>query len=119
MIYYRRYPSDYLVKTMAFSGEEDGMFGRLLDYYYTSEKPLPTDVEEIMRIARASTPSERKSVKRVLALKFELGPDGYHNDRADAEIRLAQAARDNGGKHKGKSGKTSKGSRSEPERVPA
>jgi hypothetical protein len=46
-------------------------------------------------------------VKRVLVLKFTKEADGYHHARADAEIALAKTARDNGGKHVGKSGKAS------------
>lgn len=105
MIYYRRYPGDYLVKTLRLSMIEDGAYGRLLDYYYSSEKPLPSNLEELYDIARATKPEDKKAVKRVLDLKFKLRDGCYHNVRADAEVSLAMKARENGGKHEGKSGK--------------
>lgn len=105
MLYYRRYVGDYLVKTLRLSMIEDGAYGRLLDFYYTEEKPIPANLEEIYEITRATKPEDKKAVKRVLDLKFELRSGHYHNDRADAEIALALKARENGGKHDGRSGK--------------
>lgn len=108
MIYYRRYLGDYLVKTIGMSMVEDGAYNRLLDYYYTTEKPLPGNIEECYEIARATKPEDKKAVKRVLEVKFDLKNGSYHNTRADAEIALAARARENGGKHTGKSGKARK-----------
>lgn len=105
MIYWRRYGADYLVSTIGFTMEMDGAYGRLLDTYYEREGPLPLDEGEIMEIARATKESDREAVRKVIARKFEKRADGYHHARADAEIALAQTARDNGGKHVGKSGK--------------
>lgn len=108
MIYYRRYLGDYLVKTIGLSMIEDGAYNRLLDYYYTTEKPLPSSLTEIYDIVRATRPEDKKAVQRVLDVKFTLKDGHYRNDRADAEIALAIKARENGGKHAGKSGKRSK-----------
>lgn len=106
MIYWRRYGADYLVSTIGFTMEMDGAYGRLLDHYYNSEKPLPLNRAELLRIARTGKPSEEEAVDAVIERKFKRHADGYHHARADAEIRLAQRARENGGKHVGKSGKT-------------
>lgn len=65
----------------------------LLDWYYSAEKPLPLDIDDIYRIARAHSAAERKNVVKVLAF-FHRTPDGYTQKRADAEIasRLHQKA---------------------------
>lgn len=108
MIYWRRYGGDYLVSTIGFSMEMDGAYGRLLDNYYEREGPLPLNVEELMEIARATKETDREAVLKVLERKFKKHADGYHHDRADAEIALALQARENGGKHVGKSGKVTR-----------
>lgn len=92
MNYYRRYVGDYLRKTARLSMLEHGAYNLLLDYYYAEEKPLPLDVDEICRMVRAIRTEERKAIERVLALKFNAQSDGYHNDRADAEMRIASTA---------------------------
>ena len=99
MIYWRRYPADYLVKTQRFSMLEDGAYGRLLDFYYTEEEPIPGVLDEVYDIAKATRPEEKKAVQRVLKLKFELRDGAYHNDRADQEIAVASKARENGAKN--------------------
>jgi uncharacterized protein YdaU (DUF1376 family) len=105
VIYWRRYGGDYLVSTIGFTAEMDGIYGRLLDAYYDREGALPSP--EVPDIARCSSerPSEAVALRKVLDLKFTLRGGHYHHERADAEIALAQTARDNGGKHVGKSGK--------------
>lgn len=92
MNYYRRYSGDYLKKTARLSILEHGAYSLLLDYYYTDEEPLPADHEEIYRIVRALSPPERKAIDKVLGLYFALRADGYHNERADEEIAIAQPA---------------------------
>jgi uncharacterized protein YdaU (DUF1376 family) len=105
MDYYRRYTGDYLKKTLELTMEQDGAYGRLLDAYYSKEAPLPAN--EVMRIARAMSSSERSAVRAVLAEYFALESDGcYHNARADEELgialpkieKLRQVARENGSK---------------------
>lgn len=98
MNYYRRYVGDYLRDTARLSMLEHGAYNLLLDYYYADEKPLPADLDELYLMVRAMTPADRKSVDKVLRLYFVLEPDGYHNGRADHEIRVSQTARGNGGK---------------------
>lgn len=92
MNYYRRYSGDYLKKTARLSILEHGAYSLLLDYYYADEEPLPADHEEIYRIVRALSPPERKAIDKVLGLYFALRADGYHNERADEEIAIAQPA---------------------------
>jgi uncharacterized protein YdaU (DUF1376 family) len=89
MNYYRRYIGDYLADTQALSMVEDGAYGRLLDFYYASERALPGDLQKLYAIARATKPAEKEAVRTVLKLHFHLGEDGYHNTRADKELGIA------------------------------
>ena len=106
MDYYRRYVADYLSKTVSLSMAEDGAYGRMLDWYYANEKPLPPDLDRVFAITRARTPAEKKAVAAVLHEHFELRRDGYHNRRADSELGVAvpkiekmrEVARENGKK---------------------
>lgn len=102
MNYYRRYIGDYGKATTLLSLAEHGAYALLLDHYYAYEAPLPLDMEDVFRIARAIKPEERKAVERVLAKYFTQEPDGFHNGRADAELERAQpaieAAKRNGSK---------------------
>jgi uncharacterized protein YdaU (DUF1376 family) len=110
MDYWRRYEADYLADTQELSMVEDGAYGRMLGYYYSKEKPLPTDLERIYAIARANKPAEQTAVRAVLKAYFVLEADGYHNARADFEIsvavpkieKLRETARANGKKSKGR-----------------
>lgn len=100
MQFYKRFIGDYGRDTAILTMEQDGAYGRLLDYYYATEKPLPADHEELYLIARAMSAGQRKSVDAVVARFFELGDDGYRNPRADKEIEKhkpeADASRENG-----------------------
>lgn len=94
--YYRRYVGDYLSKTARLSVLEHGAYNLLLDYYYAEEKPIPLDMMEVYTMVRAMTVADRKAVDRVLAKFFKPEADGFHNQRADHEIEVAQKARTNG-----------------------
>ena len=96
MNYYRRYVGSYMKKTMRLSMTDHGAYGLLLDYYYSEEKPIPLDMEEVFVICRAIRPDDRKAVQKVLAGHFERRADGFHNERADEEIAAAVQARKNG-----------------------
>ena len=106
MDYYRRYVADYLSKTVALSMAEDGAYGRMLDWYYANERPLPKDIDRVFALTRARTAAEKKAVTAVLAEHFTLQDDGYHNRRADSELGVAvpkiekmrEVARENGKK---------------------
>lgn len=77
-----------------------GVFDRLLDHVYATEKMLPGDVEACCRIARAMDKAERKAVESVLQQFFVLDGGLYTNARAAEEIAKAQpkieAAKANG-----------------------
>lgn len=84
MNYYKRHLGDYAKDTRHLSLAEHGAFCLLLDYYYSTEKPLPADRCE--RIANAYAEHEEEAVRNVLKAFFTLTDDGWRNARADEEI---------------------------------
>ena len=86
MNYYPFHVGDYVSATRHLSWEEDAAFRRLLDTYYTTEKPIPADLKQACRLVVAQTESQREAVATVLEEFFELTPNGWINRRADAEI---------------------------------
>lgn len=86
MNYYEHHMGDYLKATAHLSALEDCFYRRALDWYYSNEKPLPSDEAQVARLLRAQGASERKAVKDVLSEFFALTNDGWRNKRADSEI---------------------------------
>ena len=84
--YYPFHIGDYLSATRHLSWEEDAAYRRLLDTYYTNEKPLPADLRAVCRLVLAQTEAQREAVRVVLEEFFELTDAGWVNGRADAEI---------------------------------
>ena len=102
MNYYPFHIGDYLSATRHLSWEEDAAFRRLLDTYYTTEKPLPVDLRAVCRLVLATTEGQREAVKQVLEEFFVLTQEGWSNTRADAEI---DAMRDKQQKQRDKANK--------------
>jgi uncharacterized protein YdaU (DUF1376 family) len=98
MNYYRRYSGDYLRDTSRLNLTDHGAYTLLLDYYYTEEKPLPLDHEELFLMVRAMREEDRAAVEKVLRLFFTKRADGYHQKRVDHEIAVSKQARTNGKK---------------------
>lgn len=90
MNYYEHHIGDFLKKTVHLTAVEEGIYRRLLDRYYTTEQPLPADVRECCKLARAATKAERDAVRDVLRDFFTLEADGHHQGRADQEIARFQ-----------------------------
>lgn len=86
MNYFEHHIGDFLKKTAHLSIVEEGVYRRLLDRYYISEQPLPANVRECCKLARATSKAERDAVADVLKEFFTLEEDGHHQKRADEEI---------------------------------
>lgn len=84
MHYYPRRLGDYSTATTHLSMLEHGAFTKLLDYYYSTEKPIPIDRCE--RIAGAYETHEREAVRSVLQQFFLLTDFGWVNEKADKVI---------------------------------
>jgi uncharacterized protein YdaU (DUF1376 family) len=80
MNYYKRHLGDYAKDTGHLTALEHGIYTLLLDWYYTTEKPIPS--EKAIRIARGN-PQETDSVLREF---FTLCDEGWRHARADREI---------------------------------
>jgi uncharacterized protein YdaU (DUF1376 family) len=101
MDYYKRFMGDYQRDTGHLSLAQHGAYTVLLDHYYSLRKPLPTAMEELHRLCRATTKAEQAAVERVVDEFFRVGDDGRrHNWRADEEIakweEFAQENREKG-----------------------
>jgi len=86
MIYYRRFPGDYLRDTLHLSAAEDGMYCRLLDVMYSSEKPLPLDRQLLYATVRANSENDRQAVESVLGQFFREKKRGFFHKKVDKEI---------------------------------
>lgn len=86
MNYYPFHIGDYLSATRHLSWDEDCAYRRLLDIYYTNEKPLPLDVSKVCRLAVASTEVQRAAVESVLREFFVETPEGWTQKRIEDEL---------------------------------
>lgn len=93
MNFYEHHLGDYMRDTAHLSMIEDAAYRRLLDAYYIREAPLPADLRDCCKLARAHSKVERDAVAYVLREFFDLRDDGHHQDRADREIARYQARR--------------------------
>lgn len=80
MNYYKRHIGDYARDTGHLSALEHGIYTLLLDWYYTNERPIPT--EKAFRIAKAN----RMETETVLSEFFHDTPEGWIHHYADREI---------------------------------
>jgi len=91
MHYYQFHVSDYIHDTAHLSLEEDLAFRRLLDLYYTQEKPIPNKTHEVARRIRMS--KHEHSIQIVLEefFMFDMERDCWTHKRCDETISAYQA----------------------------
>jgi uncharacterized protein YdaU (DUF1376 family) len=98
--FYKRFIGDITAKTGGLTLAQFGAYDRLLDHYYSTEKPIPP--EECYSICRAMTRADRADVDKVLGRYWELTAEGWTQSKADEVIEkarpLIEAARENGKK---------------------
>ena len=90
MNYYEHHLGDYAKDAGHLSMIEHGAFRLLLDAYYIREAPLPVDIKDCCKLARAISKPERDAVAYVLREFFEQHADGWRQPRADREIERYQ-----------------------------
>lgn len=88
--FYKRFIGDIQAKTGHLSLAEFGAYDRLLDHCYSTEQPLPADLDACCRIARAMSKDERKAVESVLGQFFQLTEGGYVQPRVLEMLAEAQ-----------------------------
>lgn len=100
MNYYSFHVGDWSLHTSHLTIEEEGVYRRLLDFYYDTESPIPETTQPVIRRLRLGSYAE--TVALILAEFFVLEADGWHNHRADLEIiayrNKAAKAQENGKK---------------------
>jgi uncharacterized protein YdaU (DUF1376 family) len=82
--YYERHIGDYLKDTAHLSLLEHGVYGRLLDVYYTRESAIP--VAEVERLIGARSKDERQALQYILGAFFQIDGDVLKHSRCDREI---------------------------------
>lgn len=86
MNYYKFNIGDYAAATRHLSMLEHGAYRLLLDLYYTTEQPIPSDIKAAARKAGARGKDDAKAVETVLTEFFTLTEAGWVHGRCDAEI---------------------------------
>jgi len=91
MHFYPFHVSDYIHDTAHLSNEEDLAFRRLLDLYYTQEKPIPNRTHEVARRIRMA--KQINAVQTVLEefFDFDTENDHWYHKRCDELIESYQA----------------------------
>lgn len=117
MNFFKHHLGDYAAATAHLSWDEDMAYTRLMRVYYQHEKPIPADKAQACRLARATTPVQKRAVETVLNEFFTLEDDGWHQKRCDEEIAAMQKKADQN-REIGKLGGRPKKQKSEPTQNP-
>lgn len=88
MNYYERHIGDYLKDTAHLSLLEHGVYGRMLDVYYTREAPIPS--AQVERLIGVRTKEEREALRNVVAEFFQVDGDVLRHGRCDREVERYQ-----------------------------
>jgi uncharacterized protein YdaU (DUF1376 family) len=91
--FYKHFIGDFQRDTGHLSLTERGAYRALLDHFYATERPLPTDMTQLARLVGAASKADRDAIKRVLAEFWALEQDGWTNARAKLEIAKADEQR--------------------------
>ncbi|SCX93229.1 Uncharacterized conserved protein YdaU, DUF1376 family [Nitrosospira sp. Nl5] len=89
MNFYSFHLGDYAAHTKHLTLIEDLVYRRMLDLYYTNEKPLPLEHEKVARLIGMR--DHMQEVSDVLSDFFLKSEEGYTNKRCDEEISLYKA----------------------------
>ena len=84
VFYYTHHIGDYLAHTAHLSLLEHGVYCRLIQVYYLTEKPIPLD--EPHRTIGAKTPEEQEAVSQILKEFFQQTPNGWTSKRCEKEL---------------------------------
>lgn len=85
------YWDDWATDTAHLSHLEYSIYHRLLTHYYKTQKPLLANATALLRVCQGSATAEQEALSSVLAQFFILEGDGYHNRRADKELKRASS----------------------------
>jgi uncharacterized protein YdaU (DUF1376 family) len=91
MHFYIRHLGDYAKDTANLSALEVGVYDLLLDFYYSTEKPLPLNRADLRNIARCTNRYIGSAMDKVLATFFEKTEKGYLHGRVEEELAKARS----------------------------
>ena len=89
MNFWKRWIGDYGRKTGHLTLIQHGAYALLLDAFYASGKPLPTNEPTLFRLLRAIEPAEQVAIRTVLDQFWKITGAGWVNARALEEIEKA------------------------------
>jgi len=87
MHYYTFNIGDYRRDTSHLSLLEHGIYRQLIDTYYLSEKPLNSDLDELMRSHCVRSADEMQALKNVLKDFFFETENGYFHKGCDRQVK--------------------------------
>lgn len=82
MFYYQHHIGDFIKDTANLDDHQLATYLRMLWNYYTSEKPLTTEIDDLAFAVR----SDEKTVRLLLRHFFNESPEGWAHNRCDREI---------------------------------
>ena len=91
MHYYSFHVSDYIHDTAHLDNDEDLAFRRLLDLYYTQEKPIPNKTQEVARRIRMAKHIDAVQIVLEEFFMFDIEQDHWFHKRCDETIAAYQA----------------------------
>ncbi len=84
MYYYQFDIDKWIKRTHYLLPEEEGIYLRLVNYYYDTEKPLPLDLRLVCRRLRLEAYWEQ--MQQIVHEFFEETPEGWKNSKCDRNI---------------------------------
>jgi uncharacterized protein YdaU (DUF1376 family) len=96
MHYYQLHIGDYRKDTPHLSLIQHGAYLQLLNYLYTTEKPLPDNFEMLCRVCGAVNKAEQTAVREILEQFFDKSDHGFMQARAEREIGGYKGQQDHG-----------------------
>lgn len=84
---------DYLRDTYHLTQAEHGAYFLLLLWYYSTGKSIPNDTARIYARTLAYSPTQRRTVRKVLAEFFKLEGDRFIHKRVEAELDHGRSVR--------------------------
>lgn len=88
MNYYSKHIGDFNNKTRHLSRIERSLFSDAIELYYSTERPLISDINKLSRLLLATTEEEKDALKIILNEFFILKKDVYRNKRCDEELAI-------------------------------
>jgi uncharacterized protein YdaU (DUF1376 family) len=91
MHFYIRHIGDYARDTANLSALEVGVYDLMLDFYYSTEQPLPLNRTDLKTLARSRNVATVRAMDKVLTEFFQKTERGYTHHRVEEELAKARS----------------------------